>query len=55
MWATITSIIAGLLERAGLSWWREHKQNEACNAQDKVAAESDSVVDEQLRTEFTRK
>jgi hypothetical protein len=51
----ILGLLASLLERFSLDYWRAHKENEVQNVQNKVAAASDADVAKQLRDNWERK
>ena len=57
---SLFSILSGLCRAIGLyrladGYWQKHKFQEARNARDKVAAMSDSELDERVRDDITRK
>jgi len=50
----IWGIIVAFLERIGLAWWKEHKDEEAENVQNDVAGMSDADLYERLRNDWTK-
>lgn len=54
MYTDFFSLLADLLEKVGLAWWRKHKQEEVASDQNKILAMSDTDLDKRVLSDITK-